>query len=337
MANVKHFVELANATEINTYVVDIKDDDGYVGYESNVPLVRAIKAWKHKYDADKVLQAFHENHIHVIGRLACFKDPVLSSLKPEWAIKDMKGGVWKDDHKRTWLNPYNKNAWPYVVDIAREAVRKGFDEIQFDYARFPSDGDNKAMNLESNGVAKCDAINGFFAYARKEMPNVVLSADVFGIICESPGDTEKIGQVLESVGLDMDYISPMAYPSHYAKGQIINSIKYPKPDLEPYPVVHNTLLQAKRRIGQVQGYRAKVRPFLQDFTASWLGKGNYQKYGEAQVQQQIKAVYDAGYDEWLVWCAHNKYDESAFQKDEKLAAASHAPRPATPPPSPAVP
>ncbi|HHW49471.1 MAG TPA: putative glycoside hydrolase [Clostridiaceae bacterium] len=314
----EHYINLANSTEINSYVVDIKDDDGYVGYESNVPAVREIGAWKKKYDVDKVLKAFHDNNIHVIGRIVCFKDPVLSGKKPELAVKHVNGGLWKEKNSNgemiSWLNPYEKDSWPYLIEIAREAVEKGFDEIQFDYVRFPS-GDKKVMDFGQNRPEKYKTINEFLRYARNELPGVVLSADIFGIVCESPGDTEDIGQYLETIGLDIDYISPMLYPSHYALGQVVNGIKFPKPDLEPYAVVYNSLVKAKNRISQVQGYKADVRPYIQDFTASWIGEGNYQVYTAKQVREQIQAVYDAEYKEWILWDARNKYEEDALLKE----------------------
>lgn len=313
---VNHFIDVAKNTEINSYVVDIKDDDGYVGYESNIPAVREIGAWKKKYDVDKVIKAFHDNNIHVIGRLVCFKDPVLSSKREDLAVKNVNGGLWRDNHKLTWLNPYNKESWPYIIDIAKEAVSKGFDEIQFDYVRFPNDGNRKLMDFGSSEKQKYEIINEFLSYAKKELPGVVLSADVFAIICESPEDREGIGQYLEYVGKEIDYISPMAYPSHYATGQVVNKVKFPKPDLDPYGVVYNTLLKAKDRISKVDGYNAKVRPYLQDFTATWIGKGNYQVYGHQQVREQIKAVYDAGYEEWILWDPNNTYSEEAFLKEK---------------------
>lgn len=316
MSKVNHYIELAKNSEINSYVIDIKDDDGYVGYESGIPAVRQIKAWQPKYDADKVIQAFHENNIHLIGRIVCFKDPILSSRKPELAIQNSNGGIWKDRNGLTWLNPYNKESWPYLLDIAKEAVKKGFDEIQFDYVRFANDGDKKAMNFGDASQSKYEAIDAFLAYARKELKDTAVSADVFGIICESPADTEGIGQNLEYIGKDIDYISPMAYPSHYAVGQVVNGVKYMKPDLDPYGVVYNTLLKAKNRISKIDGYKASVRPYIQNFTASWLGSGYYQPYGTEQIKQQIKAVYDAGYNEWLVWNAGNDYSEAAFIKEK---------------------
>lgn len=312
---VNHYINLAKTTEINSYVVDIKDDDGYVGYESSIPAVREIGAWKKKYDVDKVLKAFHDNDIHVVGRLVCFKDPVLSSKRPDLAVKNINGDMWRDNHKLTWLNPYNRDSWPYIIEIAREAVNKGFDEIQFDYIRFPNDGNKKAMSFGKSELKKYEIINEFLAYARKELPGVVLSADVFGIICESPADTEDIGQYLELIGKDIDYISPMVYPSHYAVGQVVNKIEFVKPDLDPYGVVFNSLVKAKDRISKAEGYKVKVRPYLQDFTATWLGKDYYQSYGPEQVRQQIKAVYDAGYEEWILWDANNSYSEGALLKE----------------------
>ena len=120
----EHYVEMANATEINAYVVDIKDDDGYVGYESQVPEVRENNTWKKKYDPDKVLKAFHDNDIYVIGRLVVFKDPVYSVKRPDLAIKHINGGLYKDKDGISWLNPYNKETWDYTVSIAKEACKR---------------------------------------------------------------------------------------------------------------------------------------------------------------------------------------------------------------------
>jgi hypothetical protein len=315
---VEHYVELANTTEINAYVVDIKDDYGYVGYESQVPEVQEHGTWKKKYNPEAVLKAFHDNDIYVIGRLVVYKDPVYSSKRPDLAIKNINGGLWKDNKKLTWLNPYNKENWDYTISIAREAVELGFDEIQFDYIRFPSDGRAKEMDFTGIEQERYEAICEFLAYAKEKIPEVPISADVFGIILESPKDTERIGQYLEYVGKDIDYISPMVYPSHYAYGQIVNKVKFDIPDLEPYAVVYNTLVKGKERIAAAGEYKAKVRPYLQDFTATWLkqnGKKMYQEYGAEQVRQQIQAVYDAGYEEWILWDASNKYHEDALLKE----------------------
>lgn len=317
-SRVDHFIELAKNTEINSYVVDIKDDDGFVGYESHIPEVKENGTWKKKYNPEKVLKSFHDNNVYVIGRLVAFKDPVYSIKRPDLAIKNKSGGLWKDDKKKSWLNPYNKDSWAYLVKIAKEAVELGFDEIQFDYVRFPSDG-KKTMDFSAFDKEKYQAINDFLAYAASEMPNVPISADVFGIIFESPADTEKIGQYLEQIGKDINYISPMVYPSHYAYGQIVNKVTFHAPDLDPYGIVYNTLIKGKNRLSQVTDYKADIRPYLQDFTASWLqpenGQKMFQEYGAEQVKQQIKAVYDAGYKEWILWDPSNTYHEDAFLKE----------------------
>ncbi|NLV63768.1 MAG: putative glycoside hydrolase, partial [Clostridiaceae bacterium] len=313
----EHFIKLANETEINTFVIDVKNDDGIVSYESDVKAVRDAGTFLRKYDPEKLIKTLHDNGIYVIGRVVCFRDPACSKKYPDRAVKHVKGGLWKEDRKNaeiTWLDPCDKRNWSYIIDIAKEAAEKGFDEIQFDYVRFP-DGKTSEMVFSAKDFVKYEVINEFLSAARKEMPNVILSADIFGIVCVSPEDTEGIGQYLELIGRELDYISPMAYPSLYARGQIVNKIEFPNPDLEPYNVVYNTLLMAKERLSKVEGYKADVRPFIQAYTASWLKPGTFQTYGAKQYREQIQAVYDAGYEQWIFWDANNKYDTSAFLKE----------------------
>lgn len=308
----KHFIDLANRTEINTYVIDVKEDDGYVSYPSQVAQVKKLKTCVKKYDPIYTLNQFHKNNIRVIGRIVCFKDPVLPMKRPDLALKDKNGQIWRDNDGTAWLNPYNKASWRYLVNIAKEAVKMGFDEIQFDYVRFTTSGNMSTVDYGKTKMAKYEAINGFLAFARQQMPHTIISANVFGIICESPGDTEGIGQYLELIGKDVDYISPMFYPSHYACGQIVNNVEFPKPDFDPYGIVYNALTKTKTRVAPIKNYRANFRPYLQDFTANYLEPGNFQTYGHEQVRQQIKAVYDAGYQSWLFWNINNEYSEDGF-------------------------
>ncbi len=309
------FLKLADETEINAFVIDIKNDDGIVSYASKVSEVEKNETFEKKYDPKALIKTLHDKGIYVIGRVVCFRDPAFSKKNPDRAVKNKDGGLWKEEKKDaeiTWLNPYDKRNWTYVLDIAKEAAGMGFDEIQFDYIRFPY-GDRSKMDFGAEGFVKHEVVNEFLARARKEMPNMTLSADIFGIVCVSPDDTEDIGQYLELIGKDMDYISPMTYPALYARGQIVNGVKFPNPDLDPYNVVYQTLLMAKKRILKEEDYRAKVRPFIQAFSASWLAKGSWQTYGAKQYRQQIQAVTDAGYDQWIFWDANNRYDFSAFQ------------------------
>lgn len=311
-----HFIQLTKETELNTFVIDIKNEDGIVSYASAVDEVQRYRTYEMKYDPDTLVKKLHENSIRVIGRVVCFLDPVLSKKVPDRAVKHTDGGLWREENKEaeiTWLNPCDKRNWTYVVELAKEAADKGFDEIQFDYIRFPY-GNKSKMDFGTEEIVKHEVINDFLSFARKEMPETTLSVDIFGIVCVSPGDREKIGQYLELIGKEMDYISPMTYPALYARGQIVNGVEFPNPDLKPYDVVYHTLLTAKRRLSDVQDYRAEVRPFLQAFTATWLKEGTWQTYTGEQYRQQIKAVEDAGYEQWIFWDAVNRYDASAFSK-----------------------
>lgn len=318
-------IDLLNRTELNTVVLDIKDDDGFVGYESGVPAVRQINAFKNKFDVDSVLKKLRDNNIYVIGRIVCFKDPTLAVRRPDLAVKRPGGQLWRENGVVPWVNPYNEETWRYNIDIAKEAIEKGFDEVQFDYVRFPTPIYKSDIKYNTD-VPKVDAINGFLKLANKELSEGLgakVSADIFGIVCESAGDTEDIGQNIETIGMDIDYISPMLYPSHYANawqngvGQHVNGVLYAAPDLEPYGVVYNSLIKAKSRIEKVENYKAKMRPYLQDFTASWLHSGYYQVYGAEQVKAQIKAVYDAGYEEWILWNPDNVYSARALEEEKE--------------------
>jgi hypothetical protein len=310
------YIDVINKTELNSVVIDVKEA-GRVNYVSSVPTVAENKLYVKYYDVDKVIEKLHDNNIHVIGRIVCFRDDGLAMKRTDLAIKRVDGSIWKEGKLGAWTNPYMEEVWRYNIDIAKEAAAKGFDEIQFDYVRFPT-AKKSEVNYEGMPTSKVDAICSFLKKAKEELRDsfgIPVSADVFGIIAESRSDGEAIGQDLERVGLDIDYISPMVYPSHYAKGQEVNGVKFAKPDFEPYEVVYQTLLKAKDRISRVPGYTAQVRPYLQDFTASYLHKGDYQEYGAEQVRQQIKAVYDAGYEEWILWDGKNTYTVDALEQD----------------------
>ncbi len=327
-ARVDNIIDLAKKTELNAVVVDIKEE-GAVNYASGIQLVQKYGKQVKYYNPENLVKKFHDNGVYVIGRIVTFKDPVLSKSRADLAIKNSTGGLWLENGKTPWTNPYNEEVWDYNIAIAKEAISKGFDEIQFDYVRFPT-GKKTDFNFGSNVPAKADAINGFLAKAEKELhtgAGVPVSADVFAIIVESKGDGETIGQRITEVGKDIYCINPMIYPSHYANaapkgvmangvGQKINGVNFTKPDLEPYNVMYNALLSTKIKIGEVTGYKAKVRPYLQAFTAKYLPQGYYQNYGAQQVKQQIKAVYDAGFEEWILWDPSNKYQEAYFNPEK---------------------
>jgi len=324
--SIDHYIDLVNKTELNSLVIDIKES-GYINYESNIPLARELSLYKKVYDVKEVLKKCHDNNIYVIGRIVVFRDNGLSTQKPEYAIKKPNGSLWKEGKLGSWTNPYIQEVCDYNIEIAKEATELGFDEIQFDYVRFPTTSAKEVVY--GDGVPpKSEAINGFLKKASEEIKKVrdiPVSADIFGIVIESDRDGKAIGQMFDEIGLYVDYISPMIYPSHYANaskgvfgngvGQTINGVLFTAPDLEPYKVIYNALLKTKDRISKVPDYKAKVRPYLQDFTIK-MDEGYYQNYGAKQVREQIQAVYDAGYEEWIFWDGSNTYSEDAFLPEQ---------------------
>jgi hypothetical protein len=313
-----HLVELINTTELNAMVIDVKDDNGRLTYESNVPMVKELGANSPVIvkDIHKVLDTLEKNDIYPIARIVTFKDNIAATKKPALAIKKKDGSVWRDYKDVAWLNPYVKESWEYPISIAEEAAGLGFKEIQFDYVRFPTDGNRKLIDYGQVGKEKTmeQAISEFLSYARERLnkKGVVVSADIYGLVTTVKDDM-GIGQHLETLAPSIDVLCPMVYPSHYAYGSY--GIKYP--DLEPYKTVYKSLSTAKQRIDALatDKPKAKIRPWLQDFTGSWLKpKSAYKKYTAQDIRAQIKAAYDSGLTEWILWNAGNKYTESALEK-----------------------
>lgn len=308
-------LELVKTTELNTVVIDIKDDEGLMTYASSLPDVEFAGANKKVRikDIDGVLKLLKENNIYPIARIVTFKDRRAGDKYANLAVKNKNGGIWRDRNGMSWLNPYNRESWDYIVDIAEEAAVKGFKEIQFDYVRFPTDGDLKAIDYGADAEKqKAEAIAEFLSYARERLQSmgVVVSADVFGLVTTDTGDM-GIGQHLESIAKSVDVVCPMVYPSHYAKG----SYGVAEPDFEPYKIVNKSMTVAQKRINAIQGNEkaALLRPWLQDFTASYLDR--YKKYGAKEVRDQINAAYDAGQNEWILWNAGNIYTKGALNKE----------------------
>lgn len=313
-----HFVDLVNKTELNALVIDVKDDYGQISYKSNVPMVKELEADKVPKirDINKAIDTLNQNDIYPIARIVTFKDSIAANSRPEMAIKTKGGAVWKDYKKNSWLNPYNKDSWEYPISVAEEAADLGFKEIQFDYVRFPTDGDRSQIDYGQAGKEKtmAEAISEFLSYARERLKKkgVVVSADIYGLVTTVKDDM-GIGQHLETVSASVDVLCPMVYPSHYAFGSY--GVKYP--DLEPYKTVYTSLSTAKQRIDSMPSdvQKAKLRPWLQDFTGSWLRpKSAYKVYTAEDVKAQIKAAYDSGLKEWILWNAGNKYTEEALLK-----------------------
>ena len=253
---------------------------------------------------DRVMATLKDHHIFPIARIACFRDTPLAEAHPEMAVQDARGKVWHDNTHHAWLNPFNKATWDYNVDVALDALKHGFKEIQFDYVRFPSEG--KISTLQYPGRPKDalrrDQIEAFLTYARDKIKaqGGWFSADVFGLTSLVTTDM-GIGQTSTNVAKHVDYLCPMVYPSHYARGEY--GIR--NPDTEPYKIIHFSIRDAKEKLADVP--TCKLRPWIQDFSLR-------AHYGPKQVKAEIKALSDLGITEFLMWNPQNRFTESALNK-----------------------
>lgn len=303
----KHVLNLIRTTEVNSVVIDIKDDTGKVSFlldgfevneygssENRIPNIR------------EYIGALHDEGIYVIGRISVFQDPYLTKQRPDLAVKRADNGeVWKDRKGLAFLRQDSQEVWDYVADLARAAYEVGFDEINFDYVRFPSDGDIKNIDYAlGEGETRADIIEKFFAYLADELGDegMVRSADLFGMVTTNTDDL-GIGQVLEQALPHFDYIAPMVYPSHYPNG----FAGYSNPNNYPYEIVYYAMSRASARAEAMGESPLKLRPWLQDFDYG----GNY---GYDEVRAQIQATYDAGLTSWMIWDPSNRYTPSAYEK-----------------------
>jgi len=300
-------IALADSTEINTFVIDVKDVTGYVSYRTGVALARQIGADRdiRIRDIRALLDELREHGIYPIARIVVFKDPLLAKKKPEWSIQADSGGIWVDHNGELWVDPFNREIWDYAIALAREAVLLGFSEVQWDYVRFP-DVPRRFMETAvypaRQGRTREDAIREFLQYSRDRLADlgVPVTADVFGLTV-SAGSDMGIGQRWEKMLDVTDVLLPMVYPSHYAHG----SYGIPVPNADPYQTVKTAMDYAIERSRGVPG-AAAIRPWLQDFTLGWPA------YGAAEVRAQIRATYDAGIEEWILWNPGSNYTAAAL-------------------------
>ncbi len=294
-------IGLCDRTELNAMVIDVKDATGYVAYQPDVAMVREMKLWEKRIpDVEALMERLREHGIFPIARIVCFNDPLLAQKAPHLAVQHKDGGLWKDRYGASYTNPYNREVWEYLVQVAEDAVRRGFREIQFDYVRFPTDGIIADAVYPGKAGLQEDAIAAFLQYARERLHplGAWVSADVFGHALDQKGDA-GIGQRIEKVCQSVDIVCPMIYPSHYESGSYgINN-----PDTNPYDTVTFATKDATRRFS---GNGALYRPWLQDFDFP-------SSYGVAEVKAQIEAVEQQGYSEWILWDPFLKYHEGALR------------------------
>ena len=303
-------IKMADDTEINAFVIDVKSERG-VHYNTQLPLAKQLQQPGENTlrDLKTFVDSLHAHGIWVMARIVVFKDPILSKAKPEWSVRKPGGGLWVDKAGNTWVSSWDPNVWDYNIDIAEEAARAGVDEIQFDYVRFAEP--YKSLPPQVHPMAKgdrTDAIAAFLNEAKRRLHplGVTVTADVFGLSPNDPRDV-NIGQQWETISATADHVLPMMYPSHYLPSHLPG---VPKPDLMPYETIFKSAGMARLRNDRLQeaGVRpARVIVWLQAFSATWLGR-NHQTYGGEQIRQQKQAVYDVGYDDWVLWHPGSKYE-----------------------------
>ncbi len=327
----KYLTGFIKGAGFNSIVIDIKDYSGYLSYKIDAPEFNSdgansqIKISKINY----LIKTLHDDNIYVIGRITVFQDPVLAKAHPEWALQNKTSGeTWLDNHKLAWMDPASNEVWSYDADIAKDALSRGFDEINFDYVRFASDGDlnNISYPFWNGKTPKAEIIKNFFSYLRNEMPDARLSVDLFGLTTINHDDL-GIGQIIEDAFPYFNYIDPMVYPSHYASG----FLGYKNPALYPYEVIKYSMDSALERLKKYEekpagiastslaqsapAYNAaagaKIRPWLQDFN---LGA----TYDASMVAKEDEAVNDAfatssaEFGGMLLWNPSNIYTAGVF-------------------------
>lgn len=304
---------ICESTEVNVLVIDIKNDDGLVTWESDIEVVGQVGAnWAAPLtNYDQLMDYLQKKDIYCIARVVAFKDPYFAEQKSEHAIQLKSGGVYQDDDGFAWVNPFDEYFWKYLLAISREAALRGFDEIQFDYVRFPDDAQHYNPITEfpgRNDRDKDEGIEDFLKYARAELApyHVHVSADVFGFITRSWDDKpEDIGQTWRKIANHVDYICPMIYPSHYGPGLYGFAV----PDQYPYDVSRLALMEAIER-NAAQKNPAIIRAWFQGFTAPWVT--GHIDYDAKAISDQIVAAMELGVDEYIIWNATNNYDPLIF-------------------------
>lgn len=312
--NLENNLQLAADSQINSFVIDLKEASGTL-YDTQIPLALETSTVYGSYNLSEICERCHEQGIRVIGRIVCFKDPALAESHPELAIRDSAGSVlhFNSEGGRAFLDPYNPANWDYLIEIANEAIERGVDEIQFDYVRFPTgssvEGTTPYFGQTGTVPERYEAINRFVRTARaaiQDTRGVPISCDIFGIVVTSQLDGSNLGQDWETIGLaGADSVCPMIYPSHYALGTRLNGVTYDAPDLYPYEIMVSVLGTGSAAWNQ-EGY-STVRPYVQAFTASYIGEGNYMEYDYTAINDQIRAIQDAGLEEYILWNAAGEY------------------------------
>ncbi|SFB70313.1 putative glycoside hydrolase [Butyrivibrio sp. YAB3001] len=304
-------IQHVDETNINAVVIDVKNDEGNIVFDMDSELIDNLGTESILVkDMPGLLKELHDHDIYVIARCVAFRDPFIDEVKPEWMLRTADGAIYEDNKGFNWIDPRNEEAKEYLIEVALGCKEAGFDEVQYDYVRFPTG--IKEEDIGMNGYGRRRAIYEFVrdAHASLKASQMPLSLDVFGTVINSKVDRNIVGQEYSWLSMNCECLSPMIYPSHYYEGTMGKDY----PDLYPYETIDAAMKYSATELETVnpRGDRiqAKVRPWLQGFTASYLKK--YRKYGVAEVKEQIKAVNDNGVYSWIIWNPSCKYQWEAF-------------------------
>jgi hypothetical protein len=311
---------LDGSTELDSIVIDVKDYSGRIGYvvddlRFKDTLIDSTGSAQNRIpNIEQFIGKLHEKGIYVIGRVAVFQDPYATMVHPEWAVTDIRTGKpWKDAGGAYWLDPDSRDAWNYIAAIAKQAYAVGFDEVNFDYVRFPSDGAiSDAVFAKTASTTKAEVIKDFFSYLHDELSplGIPISVDLFGQTTSETNDM-GIGQIIENTFPYFDFVDPMVYPSHYIDG----FDGYAKPALHPYEIVKYSMGTAVTRAIAASSTPSKLRPWLQAFDLGAV-------YTPAMVDAQKQATYDVGLDSWLLWNAGAVYSKAEVMEGAATATST---------------
>ncbi|HTI06642.1 MAG TPA: putative glycoside hydrolase [Gemmatimonadales bacterium] len=305
-------VRLADSTEINAFVVDVKDDTGCLLYPSEVKVAQDIGATKcvRTKDVASRLDTLRAHNIYTIARIVVAKDPLLAERKTAWSVQRRDGtGLWRDRINIAWVDAYNDSVWIYAAQLAAEAVHFGFNEVQFDYVRFPDEPKEALAEAEfaarKPGETQREGVQAGIAILTNRLQplGIPVTFDIFGLTSSATGDL-GIGQVWEDFVTVADVVLPMVYPSHYYRG----SYGLAWPNGEPYRVVHDALNEAIER-SKPLAKAAMIRPYLQAFT---LGRRK-PRYTPHEIREQIRAAEELGIDTWVLWNPRSVYQRDSLR------------------------
>ena len=298
---------IINETNINAIVIDIKDYTGKIAFKSLDEKLLSYGSSENRIkDIRDFLNSLHQDGIYTIARIAVFQDPFFANKYKESAVKDKNGNIWKDRKGLSWVDPNSKEYWQYIVLLGKDTAKMGFDELNFDYIRYPSDGNMQNIVYPySATTTKSKVLKEFFSFLHSSFKDtgIKISADIFGMTTTARDDM-GIGQLLENTLPFFDAVSPMIYPSHYPK----NFQGFENPAKHPYEVITYAMSEAVNRAVLASSTPKIYRPWIQDFD---LGAD----YGEKEVRDQIRALSDLGIKSYMIWAPSNVYTVSALDKE----------------------